>query len=612
MGYTEFVVSQNPTYESPWDIPVGFDEYLERVLYVDYIHYGCKTLEAHSYHPVIDMNTFYELGNWYVRYVTNGPHWPNDDMTSFFTVAKYENYLIQMVPRWLDVYYRYSEVDDNGRPIEWSPWLTKSNLDCPVYIGNEEPVPEKNYCIWIDISYPATPVFRAYHPDLGWFSIGSLIDVLFSEIYDEDNRRQDIFWYFEKINGIVVPGEDEEWIQASPLDLEKDRMSLYNLRARFLNHFKLGHLSEAERKILDSLLSVPEINHLVELCKQQIFQYLQDKIDQLQIELIRQIHFDSVESFFDHFGDELIHTTDFRTGWWNSKAEGDHTHYLDGRVFISADDVIEGYVDLERMPDTAIERLTKVLTHEQRFALKRKQVQNGDTVFVYEENDVYEQGLYLVYDMYNLNNDAGWIYYRCRCIANIDFADIWRLPNTLAGYRISDGNLVIKADVVDDESGEITREFVYPYRAKDMSMNYYLTTAVMNMNIYFTKMLDEIEAKMMGEDPTKAIWPLALDQVEILNKIRDAWDPYRRIKDEYVRDAYNINAERYRRIEARYKEIFGIAYDINDHVPLAEPPALPEDVTDNEERYEEFLKRQENLPPRKSASELYDEIYNPQ
>lgn len=590
MGYTEYVMSQESTYQSMFDLSTGIDEFLAKILYVDFIHYGFKNIYSDPENP-IDLDSFLDLGNFTIYDIINGP----DAITGILPVTVMNtqkgSVIYQMIPWMLDVYYREISIDDMGVPTSIGEWTTLSNLDCPVYIGTDEPIPESKYCIWVDISMANAPTFRVYHPDLGWFVVGSFADVLYKNVYDEDDRKLDIFWYFEQVNGIVVPGKEGNWIEADPLNLEGDKLSLYNVRARFLDHFRLGHMSEAERVIFDSLISREELSDMVAQCKQEIFDYLESRIAELQIDLIHQIHYDDVTNFLDHIGKENIHTTDFKAGWWNSKSDGDHGHYLDGKVFLSADDVVEGYVSLERMPDTAIDKLTRVLTHKERFALKRKQVQNGDSVFVYEENDIYEQGLYIVYDMYNLDNDRGWLFYRCRCIANIDFTDIWRLPTTLAGYRISDGTLVVKTEVVSDETGEVSNEFVYPYNAKDLTMNYYLTTAIMNMNIYFTKMLDEIEEKLKNGDVLGDMWTQAADQVEVLNTIREKWDEYRRIKGEYIRDAYNINAERYKRIEAQYEKIYGITYNSDSYTPLSEPPILPEDTTDNEERLEDFLQR---------------------
>lgn len=590
MGYTEYVLSQESTYQSMFDLSTGIDEFLAKILYVDFAHYGFKNIYSDPDNP-IDLNEFIDLGNFTIYDIVNGPEAIGGILPFTIMNTKKGNTIYQMIPWMLDIYYREIEVDADDVILSINEWGTLTNLDCPVYIGTEEPIPESLYCIWVDITEINAPTFKVYHQDLGWFSVGSFVDVLYKDIYDEDDRKQDIFWYFEQINGIIVQDDESKWVNADPLDLDKDPLSLYNLRARFLDHFKLGHLTESERRIFDSLISREELAHEVERCKREIFEYLENRIDELQIELIRQIHYDNLESFLDHIGKDNIHTTDFKTGWWNSKSDGDHGHYLDGKVFLSADDVVEGYVSIERMPDTAIDRLTRVLTHEERFALKRKQVQNGDSVFVYEETPVYEQGLYIVYDMYNLNNDSGWLFYRCRCIANIDFKDIWRLPTTLAGYRISDGTLVVKAEVVSAETGETTEEFVYPYRAKDMSMNYYLTTAIMNMDIYFTKMLDEIEEKLKNGDVLGDMWTQAADQVEVLNGIRAKWDLYRRVKGEYIRDAYNINAERFKRIEAQYEKIYGIAYNADDFIPLDDPAVLNPDTTDNETRLEEFLDR---------------------
>ena len=70
MGYTEYVMSQESTYQSMFDLSTGIDEFLAKILYVDFIHYGFKNIYSDPENP-IDLDSFLDLGNFTIYDIFN-------------------------------------------------------------------------------------------------------------------------------------------------------------------------------------------------------------------------------------------------------------------------------------------------------------------------------------------------------------------------------------------------------------------------------------------------------------------------------------------------------------------------------------------------------------
>lgn len=550
MPSIEYVAADGSTYESLFEVNIAVDEFLGKIMYTDFSTYGFKNIITDFENPY-DLDTLIEPGNYQIYDFINGPEALSYVYPIRVTVSIRDTIIYQFIPNMLDIYYRTGVLDAEGIVTWNNDWVVTSNTKCPLYCGETEPMTEAPFAIWINTSIPKYPTIHGYHPDLGWFGIGSMVDIMDAAIYDVTHKYRDIFLYLEEMVGIVRLTENG-YERIDPVDISiSDKVTLYNLRAKFNNHFDLGHMSLQEREMFNNLVSVEEVEELLEDVSKWFVKYVAEKINECGLVLLRERLTGFSKDMQTHADDQFIHTNWSKQLYWSLKSNADHGHNLDRWVTIDAADVIEGIIDMERMPDEAIDTMKHVLTHAERFALTELDVQVGDSIFVSEENDTYESGLYLVYDQKHLDSDEGYIYYRTRLLANIDYEDILRRPTTLEGYGITDGTLVVK----DPDSGE----FVYEYETKDRTLNYALTVAVRDYFAYITSILDVIEYKM-NETELKDIWTLATENYNEYMAIKKPWDKYRRINGNQIPVQHEMNSELYNDIEEIYNHLSGILY----------------------------------------------------
>lgn len=159
-----------------------------------------------------------------------------------------------------------------------------------------------------------------------------------------------------------------------------------------------------------------------------------------------------LEDFTAHINDERLHTNEEEKAYWDSKANGEHGHNLDGRVKINASQIVEGILSIDRIPRGAKERLTKVNSIEERNKLTIEDVQNGDRVAVKDE-DANRENAYVCYTVVNqdllchideatgeevLGVDEAFHEDAAGTGVYIDWVNVEHTPTTLAGFGITD------------------------------------------------------------------------------------------------------------------------------------------------------------------------------
>ena len=159
-----------------------------------------------------------------------------------------------------------------------------------------------------------------------------------------------------------------------------------------------------------------------------------------------------LEDFTSHINDTRLHTTEEEKAYWDSKANGEHGHNLDGRVKINANQIVEGILSIDRIPRGAKERLTKVDSIEERNKLTIDDVQNGDRVAVKDE-DANRENAYVCYTVVNqdllchideatgeevLGVDEAFHEDAAGTGVYIDWVNVEHTPTTLAGFGIVD------------------------------------------------------------------------------------------------------------------------------------------------------------------------------
>lgn len=106
-----------------------------------------------------------------------------------------------------------------------------------------------------------------------------------------------------------------------------------------------------------------------------------------------------VDSFIDRLTEHITsipedarlhHVTPEQEKRWNDKSDKNHKHILDGNVTINASDIVSGTIKREYLPDDAFDIIKNVFSENERYALTKDDVQNGDVVVVYEPRKIYE------------------------------------------------------------------------------------------------------------------------------------------------------------------------------------------------------------------------------
>ena len=548
MPAIEYYANDNDKYTSMMEMNIAIDEVLAKIMYVDFTNYGFKNIESYPEDPC-DFDTITEVGNYVVYFHTNTP----DDLAGVtplnISVSKRENVIHQIVLNMLDVYYRTNPLDDNGNLTVWSDWETVTNIQFPVFVGSEEPTPETTFAFWIDTKLKGFPVIYGYTETVGWFGIGSLVDAMYGTIYDMQNKRVDIFTYFEDKFGIPSKNGDKYILVNIEDALAEDVVTFFNLKAKFTNHFLLGHMTLEERQAFETMLSVKEVQDKVNEAVDVILSYLNDKISEGNLIILRE-RLNSAEKGYSKHVKSDIHASITEKIDWNAKASADHEHDIDNKVILRAEDVTTGILSSDLLPDSVKHILKRVVTHADKYNLTTDDVQTGDSVYVIEDTSDLPSGLYLVYDDTKLDRPEGYIYYRSRRYANIDFEDIINKPNTIEGYHIMDGNYVRK-----NEDGS----FIYPYETLDSTFNYALTKAIKEFTANMTNVLDNIEFKMLYYRE-RDIWTLARNNIIAWQESQNQWNKYRLINGKTIIETHNENISTLSEISALCKELEQVLY----------------------------------------------------
>lgn len=92
-----------------------------------------------------------------------------------------------------------------------------------------------------------------------------------------------------------------------------------------------------------------------------------------------------------------------------------------------------GVFDINRIPASALERLVPVVNSTARFSLTTNEVQLGDSVKQLDTGIMY-----VVIDVSNLNNEAGYTEYTAASAASVPWSGVTSKPTTLSGYGITD------------------------------------------------------------------------------------------------------------------------------------------------------------------------------
>ena len=321
-------------------------------------------------------------------------------------------------------------------PETWDN-LTVGNPDEPTvgskfHIGASEP--NNTDQLWIDTSKFASEkeVCLRWYNGTEWVSYSISEDRMDRATYDPTNKLQDPVEYYLKQLRVAVPQYCE-----------------------FVDHknnlLPLGHLTEDERILYESGLTVDELNSAFEPGGEAyilLMQFIKDTVQVVTKVPENTEKVDNIEENFEEHISPITHVTNEKINKWNSAAEADHTHIKDGNVRVDTSQIVKNAFD-EGFPEEIVspigrERCIKMdsmsilanpITPEE---LSDK-YHNGNMLYIEDESGKVVQWWKIID-----NTKFGSTHYLdgLRLFASAsetaEFYTIADRPSTISGYNITD------------------------------------------------------------------------------------------------------------------------------------------------------------------------------
>lgn len=114
-------------------------------------------------------------------------------------------------------------------------------------------------------------------------------------------------------------------------------------------------------------------------------------------------------------------------GLVDGKAAASHTHVSADIVSLDASKITTGTIDIERLPQGALERMVVVSTLTDMYSLTTSDVQVGDVVKVTETSQMF-----YVHDITNLDNVDGYVEFVVGAAASVPWSGVTGKPSTYA------------------------------------------------------------------------------------------------------------------------------------------------------------------------------------
>lgn len=391
------------------------DEAVSRMFDFDINTNGCIKLKSSKDDP-FNLNFLLSPGNYVVFHFYNASETMNSVRPCRISVL-YIDDIITQISIILDQVQFRQYIDEMW--TEWQTWYTTGYI----YQQDIEPLSPQKNAIWIDTTDLLYPVLKCWN-GYNWIEVRPS-DTMDITVYDPEGKKTNIYEYIDKkIEEFDTSPNGDSFFEQYQIHISDNTI----------------HFTRSEKRELMSKPSKEElqqkIDKITEDEKQKIKDSVTDAIDEID-DIASLIETDSGR-MDEHFDDINIHVTPNKTAEWDSKADGNHTHKLDGRVKINASDVVSGVFDKSQIPAVAQENVCFVDTEEERFLLTIEQVQNGDTVCVKNGITGTASMFYFVVDDTHLNSEEGYVPYAALLASEISWDKIIDRPTTRDGYGITD------------------------------------------------------------------------------------------------------------------------------------------------------------------------------
>lgn len=398
------------------------DEAVAKMFQFDIDTNGCVKLKS-SVNDPYDLNYLQSIGNYVVYYFSNG----SEAMEGICPLRLYVGYihgvLAQMAMILDSVQYREFI---NEEWTEWETWYSTGYI----YVQEEPPESPQKDCLWIDISDPENPVMKIYNTETKVWTEVRPSDTMDVSIYDPNHVKTNIYEYIEEL--IDSFDTDEEGNKFSDLYA----YHVADNTIHFKRQEKAAFMDRPTRTEVQNTMDTT-----VDSVEATVDQKIATNIEEIT-DIVEKLNTDA-GTMMTHYKDTNVHTTPEEKAYWNSKADGDHTHNLDGRVRITAQNVVSGVFRVDQLPANIYEIVVKVANDAERFRLKvapeegdsegQKYVQEGDTVYV-EDTLTF----YFVCREDQLDNESGYTKYSALLPETIEWDRVMNKPSTRDGYRLTD------------------------------------------------------------------------------------------------------------------------------------------------------------------------------
>ena len=350
------------------------DEALEKGRNLRIVNNGWIRLESSSSSPV-NLGTLKNVGNYTMLYYSDHPSGLSEMyMPININIIRIDNKLYQIGQFGNLRYIRNMDVGG----AKYGPWEIDQSLGS-INIGPTAPAnPVIDKTIWLDTSDPDHATLKIYTSS-GWKEVVP-DSAMREEVYDTQGKHEDIFQYIDK-------AIQDASIGSAGID--------------FKEHIENAtiHVTQADKDKWNNAATMEDIEN----AKNSAITSLESQIDSSVNENLGAItgltqEINTVNSNLQaHTGNTTIHPTEEQQQSWDAKADADHTHYLDGKVTVDKDHVI-GELSSDMMPYDVKERVYVVNSDEERLALTKNPLHNGDAVCVSPEDGSGDMWYYVVDD----------------------------------------------------------------------------------------------------------------------------------------------------------------------------------------------------------------------
>ena len=240
--------------------------------------------------------------------------------------------------------------------------------------------------LWLDTSLQY-PSLKLYIGDNKWVEVIPA-NAMQADIYDPQGKKTDIFAYIEQSIANTFKGD------VIDIDSHIDNSDI--------------HITAAERDKWNNAASTDKLNAAIATLKVDLNTKVEDEVN-ADIESISELNrnLNTLSGTFNtHTNNTEVHPSKAKQNAWDSKAEANHTHNLDGKVTVDISHVT-GQIPSDMLPYDVKERVYVVNSITEMCAATKNPVHNGD-VFCIEgaEGNVW---YFVVNDNYLGTTDTVWV-----------------------------------------------------------------------------------------------------------------------------------------------------------------------------------------------------------